>query len=275
MSGGVRWVHVVSVGTSLLANFERLNGGSAAALGITGWSRVGPSDPVQELALSRSRPGDPVFNELFKSLKGDPRTYSAELNAFLRYVSLNSHAPPSSVGVLLYSTDTGTGYLCASVIHKYLGGEGYRLLSPKPVRVRGLGRSEELFDDALANLLDLVVSRITDWSGKGVPVYINATGGFKAETQFLVIAAAIAGAKAAYYIHETFRDVVELPLPPLRIHEGLEEVVRRFKGVGGLARDEFEGLCYRVGLDPVELERDRKLVVNLKPRKWLLRLVKQ
>jgi len=269
-----RWVHIISVGTSLLANFERFKPKLAENLGVMGWSRAGPDDKVQELAMRRASRGDKVFNELLKFLSKDPEKHSAELNAFLRYVRLNSHVPPRDVGILLYSTDTGTCYLCASVIHEYLSSEGYMMLSPKPIRVEGLGKPEIVFDNALANLLDKVVTKIIDWSRKGVPVYINATGGFKAETQFLVIAASIAGARAAYYIHETFKDVVELPLPPLKIHEGLEKIIRKFKKAGPLNRGEFEELCYQAGLDPAELEHERKLIVNLKPRKWLLKLIR-
>ena len=268
-----KWVHIISVGTSLLTNFERSEPKLAQSLGVIGWSRAGPDDKVQELAMGRARRGDKIFNELLKFLREDPEKHSAELNAFLRYVGLNSHAPPRDVGILLYSTDTGTCYLCASVIYEYLSSEGYTMLSPKPLRVEGLGKSEAVFEDALANLLDKVVTKIVNWSRKGVPVYINATGGFKAETQFLVIAASIAGARAAYYIHETFKDVVELPLPPLKIHEGLEKIIRKFKETDHLNRRELEELCYQVGLDPAELEHERKLIVNLKPRKWLLKLI--
>ncbi|MEM4650566.1 MAG: putative CRISPR-associated protein [Pyrobaculum sp.] len=44
--------------------------------------------------------------------------------------------------------------------------------------------------------------------------YVVATGGFKPESTFAVIAAYLAGAHGAVYIHETFKDVVELPIPP-------------------------------------------------------------
>ena len=270
----VRWVHVVSSGTSVLCNFERLRSDVASSLGVSGWCRADSEDPVQGVALCRARPGDPVFDALLDFVGGDPEVASAELNAFLKYVGLSSHAPPPEVGVLIYSSDTGTGYLCASVIQEYLRRRGYALLTPNPIRIPGLGRSEEAFDDALSNLLDLVVRKIIDWSRKGVPVYINATGGYKAETQFLVLAAAVAGAKAAYYIHETFRDVIELPLPPLRIDERLEKLVRVIKAEGELNPRRYEEICSQLGVDPQELMRDRKIITqDYRPRKWLLRLV--
>ena len=157
---------------------------------------------------------------------------------------------------------------------KYLSDEGYHLLTPKPLRIERLGSSEESFDDALANLLDKVITEVVKWSKKGVPVYVNATGGFKAETQFLVIAAALAGAKASYYIHETFKDVVELPLPLIKLDERLERLVSMVKSSGGVvSRSELEDMCRTLGLDISELEKDRKLIVKgTRLRKWLLRL---
>jgi len=258
----------------VLCNFERCRPDLTSSLGILGWCRAGPDDAVQGDAMRRARVGDPVFDSLLKFVNEDPAAASAELNAFLKYVSLNSHTPPPEVGVLIYSSDTGTGYLCASLIQEYLRVRGYTLLTPNPVRVPKLGMSEEVFDDALTNLLDLVVRRVVSWSRKGVPVYINATGGYKAETQFLVLAAAIAGAKAAYYIHETFRDVIELPLPLLRLDRRLEELVRIYKEEGGLSPERYEEVCNKLGIDPQELMRDRKIVTqSYRPRKWLLELV--
>ncbi len=269
----VRWVHIISVGTAILGNFERDFPNKARELGIKGWSKASPEDPIQQEALKHAKPGDRIFDELFRYVNEKPKEASAELNAFLNYVELNNHAPPEDVGVLLYSTDTGTCYLCAMVDYEYLKSRHYQLLSPKPIRIEGLGRSVTVFDDALANLLDGIVTKVIEWSRKGVPVYINATGGFKAETQFLVLAAALAGAKAAYYIHETFKEVIELPLPPLTIDERIARLVKEYKKLGGLTRAEYEELCRRFGLDPRELEVDRKLFTNLRPRKWLLKLV--
>ncbi len=270
----VRWVHIISVGTSLLGNFERSKPDLASKLGVKEWFKASPNDEVQDVALGHARVGDPIFDSLLKFVKEGPEEASAELNAFLKYVRLNSHVPPKDVGVLLYSTDTGTCYLCASVISKYLRSKGYYLLSPKPLRIEGLGRCEELFDDALTNLLDKVVTKVAEWSRKDVPVYINATGGFKAETQFLVLAAAVSGAKAAYYIHETFKEVIELPLPPLRIDPRIEELVKYVKQYGVMSKSELEMKCMELGLDPKELEVDRKLIKNNKLRKWLLSLIK-
>ncbi len=182
----VSWLHIVSVGTSILANYERLRADEARELGVAGWSRASPEDPVQSTVLGHARPESRVFRALLSFVEEDPCRASAELNAFLRYTELSGHAPPEKVGVLLYSSDTGTGYLCARLVYEYLKKKGYRLLT-EPIKVEGLGRGPEKLDDALASLMNLVVTRIVEWRKRGARVYVNATGGFKPETTFLVI----------------------------------------------------------------------------------------
>lgn len=268
----VRWMHVIASGTSVLRNFEFVRRDEAVRLGVEGWFRLAPGDPRQELAervVGEGR-GNEVYEALWNFLAGDPEAASAEINAFLKYVSLAAHAPRSEVGVLVFSTDTGTGYLCAALVHEYLRSEGYVTLTPAPVRVSGLGTSEESLDDGLANLLDEVVSVIRDEVGRGVKVYVNATAGFKAETTFLALAAAMAGATAAYYIHESFREVVELPLPPLAIDSRVRELVEAIGPQGAEVR-EFEEAAKTLNLDPQELLEKKLFTLKEKvtPKEWL------
>ena len=268
----VRWLHVIASGTSVLRNFELRVGGEARRLGVVGWFRLPPDDPRQEVAgrVAVEGVGSEVYDALREFLWGDPEGASAELNAFLKYVSLAGHAPPGDVGVLVFSTDTGVGYLCATLIHEFLRLKGYAVVTGEPVRVRGLGRSEESLDDGLANLLDSVVSVIKEHAGKGVRVYVNATAGFKAEATFLTMAAAVAGATAAYYIHEAFREVVELPLPPLTPDPRVIQLAKK-AGREGMSREEFEEEAGKLGLNPQEL-LERKLFIlkdRVLPRKWL------
>jgi len=49
---------------------------------------------------------------------------------------------------------------------------------------------------------------------EGRLTYVVATGGYKPESTFAVTAAYVAGAHGVVYVHETFKDVVELPIPP-------------------------------------------------------------
>ena len=62
---------------------------------------------------------------------------------------------------------------------------------------------------------------------EGRLTYVVATGGYKPESTFAVIAAYLAGAHGAVYIHETFKDVVELPILPLQLEETLAKLAMR------------------------------------------------
>ena len=62
---------------------------------------------------------------------------------------------------------------------------------------------------------------------EGRLTYVVATGGFKPESTFAVIAAYLAGAHGAVYIHETFKDAVELPILHLQLEETLVKFAKR------------------------------------------------
>jgi len=67
---------------------------------------------------------------------------------------------------------------------------------------------------------------------EGRLTYVVATGGYKPESTFAVTAAYVVGAHGVVYVHETFKDVVELPILPLR----LEKALAKFARGGGRAR---------------------------------------
>ena len=225
-----KWLHVIGVGTSLLSNFERENPGKASDLGIKDWYRLSPNSPEQYRAEEEADKGysSIIFRELYDYLSRDPKRASAELNAFLRYTDKAGHSPPGEVGVLLYTTDTGVSWLVGRVLREYLVSKGY--VVGEPLRIRGLGRSVNVFEEGLVNLVDEVVSRIIDARRKGTLVYINATPGYKAETTFLVIAGLLAGAVSIYYIHEAFGEPVNLPTLPLSIRREVAELLRKIDG---------------------------------------------
>ncbi|MGB9705626.1 MAG: putative CRISPR-associated protein, partial [Pyrobaculum sp.] len=55
---------------------------------------------------------------------------------------------------------------------------------------------------------------------------VVATGGYKPESTFAVIAAYIAGAVGVMYVHESFQEVVMLPMVPLQLREELRRYAR-------------------------------------------------
>ncbi|MEM3997507.1 MAG: putative CRISPR-associated protein, partial [Pyrobaculum sp.] len=72
--------------------------------------------------------------------------------------------------------------------------------------------------------------------------YVVATGGFKPESTFAVLAGFLAGAVGAFYMHESFREVVVLPHIPLAPHPAL---LAFFRGEGD-AYDLARGLGWDV-----------------------------
>jgi CRISPR/Cas system-associated protein Csm6 len=62
---------------------------------------------------------------------------------------------------------------------------------------------------------------------EGRLTYVVAPGGYKPESTFAVTAAYVAGAHGVVYVHETFKDVVELPILPLQLEETLAKFARR------------------------------------------------
>jgi len=269
----VVYVHVISVGTSVLSNFEREFPDEARKLGVVGWGSLSPDDPRQWRALTNAYRGSKVFKVLLNYLSQNPKVRSAELNAFLSFVNYVGHSK-KDVRVLTYTTDTGNGFLCGRLIHAYLINEGYKTLTKKPVKIKGLGRTLQSFEDGLMNLTDKVVVKIRKYVMKGYKVYINATGGFKPETAYLILAGALAGAHKAYYIHETFKEIVELPLPKLSIDEKLVKVIKNLKQPYELINEEeLNEKLISEGLDLNDL-RERGIIHKEKPkfRKYVVKL---
>lgn len=246
-------------------------------LGICDWGFLGFDDPSQLRALSVARRGDVIFNALYNYVSDDPRRASAELNAFLRAVSLFSHSPPRDVGVYVFSSDSGTGYLCASLIQEFLRESGYFVLSRDPVRIEGLGKNVLSFEDSLVDLIDKVVTKILEWNSRGIRVYLNLTGGFKPESTYLVLAGALAGAQRAYYIHETFNEVVAVPLLKLSIDPKLASLVRKLRDpYQTFSESELDEILRDEGLDLTDL-RERGIIQEKAPafRKYVIKLVSE
>ncbi len=245
----IRWFHIISVGTSSVNNYAR---------------------------ACRDRPGS--VDELLRFIREDPKHASAELNAFLRYVDKAGHSPPGDVGVHLIATDTDQCELAGTAIAEYLRSRGYSVTQDSPERVKYLGVGEEVFEEGLANLVDAYFAAVRSVAAAnpGVRIYLNLTGGFKAEVSVLLLAAAVSGAAVAYYIHESFTDVVTVPLPALRIDKGLAQLVKEYVSYGrGWDCEVFRERATARGLDPERLLEDGLFMVHEEcvPRKWLLSII--
>jgi CRISPR/Cas system-associated protein Csm6 len=89
--------------------------------------------------------------------------------------------------------------------------------------VEGLGRD---FYGGLLRLAQVVKSDVVEARRGGRLPYVVATGGYKPESTFAVIAAYIAGAVGVMYVHESFQEVVMLPMVPLQLREELRRYAR-------------------------------------------------
>jgi putative CRISPR-associated protein (TIGR02619 family) len=196
-------LHIITVGTSLITNYARYKGENFAP----------PSD---EKFWSEKLKDEDFKNKVLEFLRENPTRHSAELNAFLNFLKKKGYSNFKDIGFYLIETATSAGELCGEIIRKYLKEQGFRDLGA-PKEIYGYFRQlaeeesrEEKFLQGLKELLNTVLELIKKQASKGVKIYLNPTGGFKAHVIMLGIASALTGVPA-YYINEYFNEVIELP----------------------------------------------------------------
>jgi len=194
-------MHMVTCGTSVLANYRK----DAGAKHIAAGERSTVDDPATGLVT----PGN--ITALSSFLKTDADKKSAELNSIMKFgLDRVQH-------VYLLNTDTDEGELCAAAIEAWL--KGNRVLVDRK-RIKGFGSGN--FADGLVNLRNAVVD-IIKANYKTHFLYLNCTGGFKPEASMLVLLASIF-AIPAYYIYETSRELVMIPPLPIPVGKNLLKV---------------------------------------------------
>lgn len=264
--GGI--AHIVTVGTSVIRNVPVL----APRLGLPDelvekfrrWAQAPPRSPEDAEAGRSASPGCEEFERALDVLASDPYVVSAELNAMKRYLE----ARMVDAAVLLAS-DTGASEFSARVLGEYLSSGGIRV---EVHRVRDLGLD---FHSGLLNLIDAAAAAITKYRREGYRVWINLTGGFKLETAILYLAACLSrmGVERAYYIHETMKDTVEVPVIPVKLEDYLVDAVRAL-GAQEAPLDEAEARIGRRVLDEL-LRRGiaERVGTSVRVRKWVAHLV--
>ncbi|MFA7237278.1 MAG: putative CRISPR-associated protein [Phycisphaeraceae bacterium] len=184
MTKPVEYLHIVTVGTSLLLNNH--------------WEHGHPL-PRKQILL--------------ESLRNDPRKNSAELNALLHFIDRDECSR-----VHLLATDTPQGRLCGQTIGRYLHDRGIQTTDGKTIGL--LSRSIELatsqvsFFTAIRVFRDAVFRVAQKARRGGAVVFINATGSIKAETAVAAMVAAELKL-SAYYIHQSMNEPVFLPTAAL------------------------------------------------------------
>ncbi|ADN50534.1 putative CRISPR-associated protein [Vulcanisaeta distributa] len=275
-----------TVGTSLLGNLERnidkLTLRSREVFGNRAKppSRLPVDDELQRSFEEWSAKGGEVLEDAVKALSKDPAGFSAELNSIIAFIkSLPARHVISELRLQFYPTDTGTSRFCARAITEYLRRfqEDFRgligipaysaLIIDEPIVLKGFGRGVEWFREGLTDLMDRFVSNIVRLRRDGYKVVVNPTGGFKPESAYLTVVAILAGAWRVVYAHETFREVVELPILPITLDS---KYVKALSGRPTL--DELRS----VGLDPEDLRESGVIDIRngeVEVREWFRRLV--
>ncbi len=262
-----------TVGTSLLGNIERsINrlGLSQVSREVFGRqpSRLPINDELQGQFERWAEEGGDVLEDAVKALSTDPAGFSAELNSIIAFLrSLPARHVINELRLQFYPTDTGTSRFCARAITEYLRryGNEFRGLTGIPtsaalvvddsVTLRGFGRDVDWFREGLVDLMDKFVGRVIELRRGGYRVVVNPTGGFKPESAYLTLMAMLAGAWRVIYIHETFREIVELPMLPITIDPRyVDALTQIMKGKGT-----SKGILQQLGIDVEDLA-DKELV---------------
>jgi len=241
----VCWIHVVSVGTSVLRNLAR----DATRFG---WCREVLEG--REIALTKG-----MVDEVVKALLANPRELSAELNAMYDYIESGDVDE-----VYLLSTDTYEGELAAKLLKEFFDSKG---IDAYVIKVKYLGMD---FDEGLLHLIDEVAKVVKEARGKGCKVALNLTGGFKPESAFLYLAACLLGINKVYYIHEVKTiSKVELPVLEVTIPTEYVKLLKEIEGVTS-----YIELVKRVGLKADELREKGLLTNDYRLREFIKLLIK-
>ena len=151
----------------------------------------------------------------------DPFRFSAEINAMNYFIKYSPKECKVKLidRAILYHTDTYAGKSSAEIIKQFLKSCGIEVWTKE---VWGLGVFERLFE-GFSNLLNEVYCDIVRHKNIGSTVFLNLTGGLKPELGVFLLAGSLAGASAGYYIHESARSTVFLPV--IRLKPAIDEDV--------------------------------------------------
>lgn len=276
-----------TVGTSILSNMEREANLPDVVRGFVekGPSRAGVDSEVQGECerIAEAGRGDPVFEFILSRVRGEPGRFSAELNALIKFFSRYSRAIEEAE-VFLLPTDTGCSMLCAEVIRRYIEdyldelrsksglGQGVKLKCESPRVVRGFGVDVGWYTgQGFVNLMNELARVIRDKLGSGYKVIVNATGGFKPEAYVVGLIASLMGAHKIIYIHESFRELVELPVLPLTVRSDYVKVL------GKIGEGETKEQLKREGIDVEDLEVRGLVEVGevVKVQEWVSTVIKE
>jgi putative CRISPR-associated protein (TIGR02619 family) len=114
--------------------------------------------------------------------------------------------------LIFLHSETQQGRLCAEVLCRYFRSRDC-VCSLLPIR--DLSYQESRFKiRGLRSLVNSIIQTIVEERKKGVDLILNATGGFKAEIAYATLIGLLFDIPV-YYIHEAFKDIIEMPPTPI------------------------------------------------------------
>ncbi len=112
----------------------------------------------------------------------------------------------------LLHSDTAEGAWCARALAAHYRTRGHEVGER---RIAGIGYKAGPFaEQGLSGLISAAFGEIRRASKSGEAVTLCATGGFKAETAIMSLVGLLTGTRVVY-IHELFRDMIEIPSLPI------------------------------------------------------------
>ena len=137
--------------------------------------------------------------------RANPAEASAETNSLSRIPDFNSND-----SIVFLCSDTEQGKLCAEVLEKHYNKKYMASVKVIP----GLTYKESKFKvQGLRSFVSTLINLVREHKKSG-EVLINATGGFKAEMAYANLIGLLFNVPV-FYIHELFKDIIEMPAPPI------------------------------------------------------------
>ena len=135
----------------------------------------------------------------------DPAAASAETNSLSRILE-----PAKGDRIVFLCSDTEPGKLCAEALKTHYS-PTYR---PSVEVIPNLTYKESRFKvQGLRSFVSTLINLVREHKESG-EVLINATGGFKAEFAYANLIGLLFNVPV-FYIHEAFKDIIEMPAPPI------------------------------------------------------------
>lgn len=136
----------------------------------------------------------------------DAAKASAETNSLSRLLTEGDER------IVFLCSQTDEGKQCAEALARHYKNAQHET---KVIEVPDLNYSERRFKmRGLRSLVATLIEQIRREKAQGREVLINATGGFKAEIAYATLVGLLFDVPV-YYIHEAFREIIEMPPTPI------------------------------------------------------------